>query len=158
VSVNDPRELQLLQSLQSALRAMTVAGGYRFDVKTTSVVLDADNIFDVPDTALPFFIVEPTDDGDRQFEPAMQLEDEFIATVTCRHDAKGLDPDRRNTLGLQLAGDLEKAFTVDVERGGLATDTRLRKPQIFTSVSGDQPVIVVVRVAMKLFRTYGDPR
>lgn len=158
MAVNDPRELQLLQSLQTALRAMTVAGGYLFTVKSTSVVLDADNIFDVSDTELPFFIVEPTDDGSRSFEPALQLEDEFVATITARYDAKGADPDRRNSLGLRLAGEIEKALTVDIERDGLAADTRLRKPQIFTSLSGEQPVIVVQRVAMKLFRTYGDPR
>jgi hypothetical protein len=155
---NDPRELALLHDLQAALRAMTRAGGYRWDVKHESVVLDVCNIFDVDEIRLPFFIVEPTDDGERRFEPAMQLEDEFIATITARVDAIGDGVDRRNTLGLRFAADIEKALTVDIERGGFAVDTRLRKPQIYSSAGGEQTVLVVQRVVMKLFRTYGDPR
>ncbi len=155
--LTNPRELLLLLNVQTALRAISTAAGYGWTVRADSVALDVCNIFDVPVEHLPFFIVEPTDDGQRTFEPAMQLEDEFVATLTCRVDAKGEGADRRNTIGLQLAADIEKALTLDVERGGLAADTRLRKPQIYSSASGEQTVIVVQRVVMKLFRTYGVP-
>lgn len=155
--LTNPRELLLLLDVATALRAMSIATGYGWDVKANSVVLDADNIFDKADTRLPFFIVEPSDDGNRTFEPAMQLDDDFVAVITARVDAKGDDPNRRNTIGLQLAADIEKALTVDIERNGLATDTRLRKPQIFTSMSGEQAVIVVQRISMKINRTYGVP-
>lgn len=152
-----PRELALLQDLQAALRAIQTADGYGWDVTPSSVVLDADNIFDKSGSQLPFFIVEGSDEGEREFLPAGDLGDEFVAVITARVDAKGLDPDRRNTIGWHLHADIEKALTLDIERGGLAADTRLRKPQIFTSVSGDQPVIVVEKAVMKLFRDYGDP-
>lgn len=152
-----PRELAILQDLATTLRSMTVAGGYGWDVKASSVVLDPDNIFDVPETALPFFIVEPSDGGTRQFQPALQLYDIFLAVITARVDATGADPSRRYTIGSQLAADLEKVLTVDLERSGLSADTRLRQPQIFTSMSGEQPVIVVQRVETRIYRTFGAP-
>jgi hypothetical protein len=152
-----PRELAILHNLQAALRTLTEMNGYGFTVKHDSVVLDAENIFNIPETRLPFNIVEPTDDGDRRFAPAHQLFDVFEWVITARVDAKGDDPNRRYTLGLQYAADLERVLTVDLERGGLTADTRLRKPQVFTSMSGDQTVLVVQRGSCHLHRTFGDP-
>lgn len=162
----DPRELLLLQDIRTALLAIRTtngytlpdgtAGTYGFDVK--GVALDPINIFDVSEAKCPFIICEPTDDGDRQFEPALGLEDTFIATLTCRVDVTGTDPSVRYTTGSRFAADLEIALTQDIERNGLACDTRLRKPSIYTSLSADLTVLVVQRVAIKLFRTFGDPR
>lgn len=153
----DPRELKILQDLQATLRMISVADGYGWNVKPSSVVLDPVNIFDLPDTALPFFIVEPTDDGDRDFHPAYQLTDDFVFVITARIDIKGDDPNARIIVGSRLYADIEKVLTVDIERSGLASDTRLRKPAIFTSMSGDQSVIVVQRGSCKLYRTFGEP-
>lgn len=155
--LTDPRELRILQNIQAALRLLTTANGYGFDTHADSVVLDPVNIFDVPETRLPFFIVEPTDAGDRRFEPAMQLHDVFEFVITCRVDAAGDDPNRRYTIGTQLHADIESALVADIERGGLSSDTRLRKPQVFTSLSGDQTVIVVQRGTCSLHRTFGEP-
>lgn len=153
----NPRELLVLQHLQATLYTLTELNGYGFTVRPGCVVLDPVNIFDVPETKLPFFILEPTDAGDRRFEPSLQLYDEFEFVITGRVDAKGDDPNRRYTLGMQLHADLELVLVGDVERGGLTADTRLRKPQVFTSLSGDQSVIVVQRGTCKVHRTFGDP-
>jgi len=153
----DPRELRILLNIQAALWTLTEANGYGFTIRQGSVVLDAENIFNVPETRLPFIILEATDADDRTFEPALQLIDNFEWVMTCRVDAKGDDPNRRATLGHRLHADLERVLVLDIERGGLAADTRLRKPQIFTSMSGDQSVIVVQRGLCHVHRTFGEP-
>jgi hypothetical protein len=152
-----PREMLIVQNIVATLLTVQEVNGYGFNVGANSVVVDPVNIFDVPPTKLPFFIVEPTDDGDRRFEPAEQLFDEFTFTITARVDASGIDGSRRYTVGGQLHADLERVLTADLTRGGLSSDTRLRKPQVYTSLSGDNSVIVVQRGACRVHRTYGEP-
>jgi hypothetical protein len=155
-----PRDLALIQSIQSALAAIRRADGYTWDVSADRVVLDPVNLFGgVGDCVRsPFFQVEAEPEGAREFLPAMQLRDVVVASVMGRIDATGSHPDRRAVLGHQLAAEIERALCVDITRGGLASDTRLRKPSIFQAQSvTDQTVVVVVLVDMPTFRTYGAP-
>jgi hypothetical protein len=164
----DPIQLRILQHLQASLRTIRTADGYGWTVKPERVVLDPVNILGLTDCANnPFFVVEPTANGQRLFRPAMQMRDEFEATVMARVDTTGNDPDRRYAAGLRLEADIEQALvrvpsqggTADPTRGGLVTDTRLRKASLFQGAGAtDQTVIIVVPILMPLHRTYGVPR
>ena len=51
---------QTLEAIADRLKAMTVAGGYHWTVKATSVHLDPINLLALPETELPAFLVEPS--------------------------------------------------------------------------------------------------
>lgn len=165
----EPIQLRILQHIQASLRQIRVADGYGWTVKPERVVLDPVSILTAPGdcSTSPFLVVEPTPSGVRRFEPAEQLRDEFEVTVMARIDCVGSDPDRRYTAGLRLEADIERALvclpsqggTADITRGGLVSDTRLRKASIFQGAGAtDQTVIVVVPILMPIHRTYGVPR
>lgn len=165
----DPIQLRILQHLQASLRSIRVADGYTWTVKPERVFLDPINMLTAAGdcTDNPIVAVEPTPNGERRFEPAEQLRDEFEVTVMARVDTKGSDPDRRYTAALQLEADIERALvclpsqggTADITRGGLVSDTRLRKASVFFDGGATgQTVILVVPILMPIHRTYGVPR
>jgi hypothetical protein len=171
----DPIQLRILQHLQVSLRTIRVADGYGWTVKPERVFLDPINMLTAAGdcTDNPIMAVEPTANGVRAFEPAEQLRDEFEVTVMARVDTKGSDPDRRYVAALRLEADIERALvrlpsqvgadgyagTADITRGGLVSDTRLRKASIFFDGGATgQIVIITIPVLMPIHRTYGVPR
>lgn len=147
----------VLDAICAALRAMTTGGGYTYTVRAASVVRDPVNILAVPDTNLPFFVVEPSPQGDTRYMPANQVQHDFAVLVTARITAPGIAPDRKSKAWERLIADLEKALTVDITLGGLCSDVRLGEPSPLTGVGPDNIVIVTQPLTVKLWRTYGRP-
>ena len=149
---------KVLDNLCVALRAMTVAAGYHWDVAATSVQTDPVNVLGVPASRRPFFLVEPSPDSRRVYEPANQLEETFHVLITAVVDAEeDGGPDRKVAAGEALAMDLEKALTVDIERGGFCHDTRLDAPRIIAGLGTDGTVAVEQPLRCPLHRDYGSP-
>lgn len=156
--MSQPLQLALVASLRDALLGMTRAAGYSWDVSSDRVVLDYINLVTAVGhcQAAPFFFLEPTREGDRQFLPGRRVREDIVTTITARIDATGAQPGRQFTLGLQLAAELERALTRDLTRGGLAIDTRLRKPALFPEPGATSQLVLVVQdVVMPVVRPYG---
>lgn len=153
----DPVRLRVLLSLQTALASMSVATGYHWDVSASAVTLDYRNLSTA--VTLPAFVVAQAGDDTREFLPANRIKDQFRVMVFGRVDAKGLsDQNRRVTAFEYLAADIERAFSAEITRGGLAVDTRVQPPREpfiemdpVNSVYIEQPVEIILR------RMYGRP-
>ena len=150
--------LSIQQSLATAIRAMTVAGGYTYNVQATSVMLDPVNLETLSPAMLPAFYVHIDSPGERGFLSPMRVKDRLNFTVVARADATGLAFDRKHTTFAALVADLEKALTVDITRGGLATDTKLGQPEAPLMQLGNGNIVVVVQpVSVLTYRVYGQP-
>ncbi len=153
----DSQRLAIRKDLQASLQAMTLAGGYHWDVKPTSVVRDPVNLELVSPTETPFFVLGETEPVKREFFPALQLEDQILVMLYGRVD--GFGQDAKDDAFENVIADIEKALNVDIKRGGHASDTRLRQP--FASATGLQNQTMVIfaqPIEVRLeMRTYGQP-
>ena len=148
---------KVLAALIARFQAMTIAGAYHYDVKATSVVSDPVNILTIPESELPFFLVEPSPSS-REFWAGMRLKVEAHFLVTARVMANGLDPLRKVQAGENLLGDLETAIGVDITLGGLVRDVRLQEPDgPMVGMGTNNNVFVLADLAAIYTRTYGAP-
>lgn len=153
----DPVELRIIQNLQAALLAISVAGGYHHDVAGFAVKLDPN--VDVESLLgelklRPFAILELTPDA-FEYSPSNMVRIEMPATV---HFVNDSDPaDDASWLGefTRLCADVEQAIALDTQRGGLAIDTRIESREYHTF--GGQQVWAMVKLKVTLRRTYGAP-
>ena len=155
----DPIELRVVQSLQTALRSISVAGGYFHDVQSVAVKLDADaNVKEIIGTsgnARPFIILEVIPESfDYQQANQVRLEIPYIIHFVNDTDAT----DDAAMLGeyYKACADIETAIDVDGTRGALATDTIIRNREMRKGAEG-QLVWSQVTIEVRLNRTYGAP-
>lgn len=154
----DPIEYQIVRNLQTALQAISVAGGYHFDVVATAVKLDPNHKVDdliAPGGPRPFVILELTPERWTYF-PASQLKLALPLTIHWVSDSTPTADDSRMQTYLKGCADIEQAMAVDVTRGGLAVDTRIVRRTFDTAVDGAQ-VWAMIDVVINLHRTYGSP-
>lgn len=153
----EPTEFLVLRNLRDALSAISVAGGYHFDVAASAVKLDPSvSVEDVigPDGPRPYLLIEMKPE---QFEyrPAMQLRLALSFTVHWVGEQIGQDDESWIRTFYRACADIEKAVTVDITRGGKTVDTRILK-RTFDAMFGSQ-VWAMVDLEMPLHRTYGLP-
>ena len=121
-----PIVLALCFSLQAALQRISTAGGYFYDVKPSSVVLDAQNLTGVNLTDVPFLVVghqvEPVTRDFNSSRP-VAVKDRWRFMLAGRVDAPGFDTSVKQTALSQFEADIEKALTVDPQRLDLNTLT-----------------------------------
>lgn len=155
----DSQRLQVLEAIQTKLRAITAGALYNNTVKSTSVVLDPTvNIMTVPTTETPFFMVEPTPEGSKFYMPSMRLKHNFQVVITARVDAAtGTGTSRKTEAWEKLIADIEVALTRDITLGGVAVDIRLQEPTPAFDLGAVTTIIVVQPVTVTLIRTYGSP-
>jgi hypothetical protein len=148
----------VLDNLQATLQGMTDGNLYHYPVASASQVsIDPTvNVLTRGFPDLPFYVIEPTPEGDRQFFQSEQIKETFIVNITGRYDGDAADPTSKKEIWENLAADLEVALEADMTRGGHACDTRCMTPQPFTGV-GSNVVIIVQPVAMTIYRRYGVP-
>lgn len=154
----DSTRLRILKAIQAGLQAIA-GGAYHYPVAAaTSVTIDPTvNVLTSVPADLPLYIVEPTPDGDRRFDPAMQLVNKMRGTITGRMDMTDVtDPAGRATVWENMAADIELALSADVTLGGLVYDLRLMEPAPFVGV-GSGVVILVQPWEARVHRTYGAP-
>lgn len=148
---------RIIEAVRDRLRLIAGAAYHYPLTHASQVSIDpTDNILTHNGADLPFYVVEPTPDGGREFFPAMQLVDQLDLNVHVRKDADEGDPAARMTVWENLAADIEVALTQDVTLGGLCYDVRLGTPRPFVGV-GSGIVMLVQPVSVRLHRTYGEP-
>lgn len=154
----DPREYQIIRNLQAALQAISVAGGYHFDVTAVAVKLDPNHKVEdliAPDGPRPFIIVELT--AERwQYFPASELKLVVPVTIHWVSDSVPTVDESRMQTYFKGCADVEQAIALDTGRGGLATDTRIVRRTFDTAVDGSQ-VWALLDAAITVNRTYGQP-
>ena len=154
----EPIEYRIVQSLQTALRGISVAGGYHYDIATLAVKLDPDVDVEtlIGDTPLrPFVVLEvPPDQHAIKFAPnGVQITMPFLV-----HAVRATDPTDDNSLAqtaYRLYADVEQAVLQDMRRGGLALDTVVTTRQV-TKREGVL-LWVTVTAQVRVVRTWGKP-
>ena len=155
----DSLEYLSVIDIQTALKNISIGGGYNHNVDAGAVSVDPADHIEVLTGALshaPFFIVEVSPGREIGYSGGNQTREFIPLDVTAAHDAEQLDPTSRLSVFQQLCADIEKAITVDITRGGRVTDTRIVEKQMGMMVGG-QRVIAVVQLELRLHRTYGSP-
>lgn len=153
-------EYQILLDLQTALRGISVVGGYNYDVLADAVSIDptdeASGLFLNSLAMQPYLIIEVAQNREITYFPAHQMREVIPIDIWAAKDAEPLVPASRLQTFQRLCADIEQALAVDVTRGGLATDTRVANKQPNYMVGG-QRVVVAVQTEIRLYRTYGAP-
>lgn len=155
----EPREYRIVRNLQAALAAITVAGGYFYDVTSITVVkLDPDH--DVaalkrPNAPRPFLILDVAPETWR-YEPANELKLVLPVMVHWIGESDPTVDEARMQMFYRASADIEQAIAIDLSRGGLAIDTRITRRQLVENVEGPE-VWVQVQTEIHLRRTYGQP-
>ena len=154
----DSLRLRILKAWQTRLQAMSgEAFHYAARVGTVSIDPTANLLTGVVPGEGPYWTVEPTPEGSRDYYPADQVRDVMRGTVTVRHDIGDvLDPLQRITVAENLIADLEVAIALDYSLGGLVQDTRLLVPQTLVAV-GAPMVLVIQPWECRFWREYGLP-
>lgn len=156
--MSEPRELQVLQHLQAALQAISVAGGSYYDLAALAVKLDPNvNVESLiaPDGPRPFIVLEWKPDA-WEYAPASQLRLTLKPVVHWVSESVPTDDTSRLQTFLRGCADVERAIAQDTSRGGLAVDTRIVGRTLDLAVDGAQ-VWAVVDVEIHTRRTYGSP-
>jgi hypothetical protein len=155
--VPEPTEFLVLQNLQAALQAISVAGGYHHDVGAFAVKLDPNVDVEalLGDQKLrPFFILELTPDA-WEYSPSSMVVVRVPATIHAVNDADVTNDSAWIREYLRLCADVEQAIGGDISRGGRAIDTRITTRE-FRSYDGGQ-VWARVETRISVRRTYGAP-
>lgn len=155
----NPLTHDVLLNLQTTLQAISVAGGYHFDVDDDAVSLDPDKHIELltgSSLRAPFYIIEAPPGRRFDYHPANQLRQVLTVNVTGAHEATPLQPQTKLLRYEQLCADVERAVAVDHTRGGLATDTRVMDQQMGVIVGG-QRVLAIIELEVRLYRTFGSP-
>lgn len=148
---------KVLAALIARFQAMTVAGGYHYDIQAASVVSDPVNILTVPAALLPFILVEPSP-STRVYQPAslVMIDAEFL--VTFRLMADGTDPTRKAQAGENFFQDLERAIASNFTLGGLVIDTRVQEPDgPMVGMGDNNNVFGILKLKTQYIRPYGTP-
>ncbi len=156
--MSEPAEYEIVLNLQAALLAISVAGGFHYDVKASAVKLDPNNAVNAlvaPDGPRPFVLIEVKGDS-WTFSPASRMALVLPVTIHWVSDTiPGDDADKLRTY-FRGCADVERAIASDKGRGGFAYETRITKrtPEQF---DGRSQVWAAIDVDIKTHRVYGQP-
>jgi hypothetical protein len=154
----EPNEYQIVLNLQTALLAITVVGGYHYDVAALAVKLDPNQDVEAllaPAGPRPFVVLEVKPERWEYF-PASQLRLVLPVTIYWVHDSDPtVDLSRLRTY-LRGCADVERAIAVDITRGGRAVDTRIVK-RTHDAIGDGAQVWAVVDTEIITHRTFGAP-
>jgi hypothetical protein len=155
--MSEPLEFRIVQSLQTALRGISVGSGYHYDVEALAVKLDPNhNVEDLvgSEGKRPFVILALSPDLFTYY-PAGQLRLQMPFIIHAVHDADPTDDDARLQTYFRLCADVEAAIAADGTRGELATDTRILEREMH-EMDGQQ-VWAMVKGEVLEHRGYGAP-
>jgi hypothetical protein len=152
----EPIDYRVLRNLQAALGQMTVAGGYHYDVAVGAVKLDPDHDVEAliaPGGPRPFIIFAVGDER-WEYQPAMRLALVLPVTLYWLQDSDPTDDESLLKTYFRGCADIEQALALDVTRGGLAVDTRIKQRRLDRVVDGTQ-VWALIDLEIKIHRGYG---
>lgn len=155
----DPSEYTVIRNLQTALQAITIAGGYHYDVQAVAVKLDPQHGVEAlvdPDGPRPIIVIEAGVEDSWSYQPGTRSRLELPATIHWVGESAATDDTSKLLAFYRGCADIEKAIAVDISRGGRAIDTRIVKRLMDRSIQGAQ-VWAMVDVTMPLIRVFGQP-
>jgi hypothetical protein len=155
--VPEPITFRIVQNLQAALAAISIAGGYFHDVADTAVKLDPNVDVEtlIGDQKLrPFLIIEVGQEP-LEYQPAKRVKQRVPIIVHAVHDSDPTDDNSYLKTFTRLCADVEQAIAKDISRGGIASDTRVVTTE-FKSFEG-QLVWALVSIEILAHRSYGAP-
>lgn len=153
----EPLDYQALAHLKTALQAITVAGGYYYDVDADGVKLDPNQDVEallLPSGPRPLILIEALPERREHF-PCDEVK---VTRPVNVHWAQLSTPTDDNSFELVAArgkADIEKAVRVDPSRGGIAMDTLIVQQD--TKHEFAPLVWVVTEIELTLYRTNGAP-
>lgn len=154
----EPISFRIVQNLQTALRAISVAGGYFYDVVSIAVKNDpnsAANALRAPGAPRPLLLIQ-VDPERREYQGANELRMVMPIVINWVQDSDATDDDSRMRTFFRGCADVEKAITADLSRGGLAIDTRIVRCINNDDLDGSE-VWAQIEIEIPLFRQYGRP-
>lgn len=147
----------VIKNLQEALQAISVAGGYHYDVEAVAVKLDPNQDVEAligDDAKRPFLVIE-VHPSVFTYQAARRVSVETPVTIHAVHDSEATDDDSWLQTFMRLCADVEKAIAIDIRRGGLATIHVVEGCE-FQTFGGSQ-VWAMVKTRIRLERVYGTP-
>lgn len=156
----EPIQYDILLNVQTALRAISTAGGYHHDVASGAVSIDAADGLELLMATLihdPFFVVEFSSTSQPDYFPAEQMREFLPIMISAAANAEQITKESKAKTYAHLCSDIEKALVVDHTRGALATDTRIGPKQWFFGGGNSTRVLATVDVVVRVYREYGKP-
>ena len=154
----EPLELQIIENLKTAVEGISVAAGFFHDVAALAVKLDPDHdvALLIRDTPLrPFFFMTVSISPFKYVEKPNGILLLMNFAIHAVHDTDPTVDDSMLKTYFRLCADIEKAISVDISRGGLATDTKILNGKMH-ELEGQQ-VWAEVTGEIREHRTYGKP-
>jgi hypothetical protein len=158
--VPEPQDYLALTNLQTQLQAMSVDGGYHYDIPAGAVRFDLDHDVEdliAPDGPRPFVIIEAfveerwelveKPNGLRLVKPVrIHWVDDFSPTADAAKLLKFL----------RGCADVERAIVPDPSRGGYASNTIITN-RTFNEEANPLMVWAFIDASITIRRTYGEP-
>ncbi len=153
----DPIAFRIMQNLQSALKNISVAGGYHHDIAVLAVKLDPNHDVEslVGDESLRPFIILEYKSHSFEYQPASQIITKIPVSIHAVDDSDTSDDDSWMRTYLRLCADVEQAIAVDTTRGDLAADTRILDIAVHR-IAGSE-VWAETACEIRVYRTFGEP-
>lgn len=154
----EPIKFRVVQNLQTALRAISVASGYHYNVASVAVKLDpnqANDAVHAPGGDRPLLLIQVNPER-RDYQPAGELREVLPIVVHWVNESDAANDDSRMQTFFRGCADVEQAIAQDLGRGGLAIDTRIVKCINNDDLDGSQ-VWAQIEIEIPLFRQYGLP-
>lgn len=156
--MSDPIELQILESMQTALRGIRSTDGYHNTVHPDAVKLDANHDVEAligPEGLRPIIVLEfSSSEVERYYKPLQMI---AVLPVTV-HAVGDSDPTLDNghiAAAERLLADVEQALAEDNTRGGLVSSTRMTGKRIRAATG--RRAWVEIDYELRTHRRYGAP-
>ncbi len=156
--MTEPLDYRILQNLKTALVAISVAGGYYYDVAAGAVKLDPNADVEAliaPGGPRPLLLIEALPEDRQTVESPNGIRTTRKVFVHAVQDSDPTDDDSFELVASRLRADIETAARLDPSRGGLAYDTVLVTQDPKTELS---PLVwIVTELSLVVYRTDGYP-
>lgn len=155
--VDEPLEFRIIQSLQTALRSISMANGYHYDFVNLAVKLDPDQDVEslIGEDQLRPYLILAISPGEFEYFPAKQVRLFMPFVIHAVSNSDPEDDDDRLRVFLRLCADIETAIAVDITLGALVTDTRIFEREMHEMAG--QLIWAMVKGEIREHRTYGEP-
>lgn len=160
--MSEPICFRIVQDLQAALRGISVANGYFYDVVSIAVKNDpnsAQSALRAPGGPRPLLLIQ-VDPERREYQPSGELRMVLPLVINWVQESDAADDDSRMRTFFRGCADVEKAIAPEDgagrSRGGLAIDTHIVRCINNDDIDGSE-VWAQIEVEIPLFRQYGRP-
>lgn len=147
-----------MKNLQEALLGISIDSGYHHDIAEFAVKLDPNHEVETMiggQPLRPFLILELLPDRFEYVEKPSRVRVLMPFTIHAVNESDPKLDDALLATYLRLVADVERAIAGDIERGGLATDTRILRRRMH-DLGGEQ-VWAMVEGEIREHREYGEP-